>query len=35
MPPTLQQKWVAHHIHAGKTEADWEWRDVPTVKETK
>lgn len=31
----LQQKWVAHHIPAGKTEAEFEWRDVPTVKETK
>ena len=31
----LQQKWVAHHIPAGKTEADFEWRDVETVKETK
>ena len=32
---TLQQKWVAHHIPAGKTEAEFEWRDVETVKETK
>lgn len=31
----LQQKWVAHHIPAGKTEAEFEWRDVPTAKETK
>ena len=31
----LQQKWVQHHIPAGKTEAEFEWRDVETVKETK
>ena len=28
----LQQKWVQHYIPAGKTEADWEWRDVPLCK---
>jgi len=33
--PTLQQKWVAHHIPAGKTEAEFEWRDVQTMEETK
>lgn len=31
--PHLQQKWVQHHIPAGKKEADFEWRDVPQVKE--
>lgn len=31
----LQVKWVAHHIPAGKTEVEFEWRDVETVKETK
>lgn len=33
--PKLQQKWVAHHIPAGKSAADFEWRDVETVKEPK
>lgn len=27
----LQQKWVQHHIPAGKSEAPSEWRDVPVV----
>lgn len=31
----LQQKWVQHHIPAGKTEAPFEWRDVHIVKEQK
>jgi hypothetical protein len=31
----LQQKWVQHHVPAGMTEAPFEWRDVPTVKEEK
>ena len=31
----LQVKWVQHHIPAGATSAPFEWRDVPTVKETK
>lgn len=31
--PHLQQKWVQHHIPAGKKEAIFEWRDVPQVKE--
>ena len=31
----LQQKWVQHHIPTGITEAPFEWRDVPTVKDEK
>lgn len=33
VPPVLQQKWVQHHVPAGQTEAPFEWRDLPTVKE--
>lgn len=29
----LQQKWVQHHISHPETEASFEWRDVPNVKE--
>ena len=29
----LQQKWVQHHIPAGKKEAPYEWRDIPTEDE--
>lgn len=31
--PYVQQKWVQHHIPAGKTEAPFEWRDVHIVEE--
>lgn len=31
----LQQKWVQHHIPSGQTEAPFEWRDVPIVKDEK
>jgi hypothetical protein len=33
LPPRHQQKWVQHHIPAGKTEAPYEWRDVPIVED--